>query len=412
MPAPRVVITGIGMLTPLGQDVDSTWQAILRGESGAGPITLFDAEAYDVRIACEVKGFDPAVHMDRKVARHLDRFAQLGVAAAKQAVADSGLEITEANATRIGVVVGSGIGGITTFEKQFTILLEKGPARVSPYLIPMMISDMAAGVISIEVGARGPNMSIVTACASSAHSIGEAAEMIRRGAATAMICGGAEATIGPTAMAGFSSMKALSSRNDDPATASRPFDRTRDGFVMGEGSGILVLEEYEHAKARGAKIYGEVLGYGATGDAYHMTSPDVEGRGAMSVLRRALEQAGLTPEQIDYINAHGTSTPLNDRVETTAIKAVFGDAAYRVPVSSTKSMTGHLLGAAGAIEAIFCLLAMRDSVVPATMHYQEPDPDCDLDYVPNTPRQMAVSIAMSNSFGFGGHNATLILGKV
>jgi 3-oxoacyl-[acyl-carrier-protein] synthase II len=255
-------------------------------------------------------------------------------------------------------------------------------------------------------------MSIVTACASSAHSIGEAAEMIRRGAATAMICGGAEATIGPTAMAGFSSMKALSSRNDDPATASRPFDRTRDGFVMGEGSGILVLEEYEHAKARGAKIYGEVLGYGATGDAYHMTSPDVEGRGAMSVLRRALEQAGLTPEQIDYINAHGTSTPLNDRVETTAIKAVFGDAAYRVPVSSTKSMTGHLLGAAGAIEAIFCLLAMRDSVVPATMHYQEPDPDCDLDYVPNTPRQMAVSIAMSNSFGFGGHNATLILGKV
>ncbi|HOS43203.1 MAG TPA: beta-ketoacyl-ACP synthase II [Armatimonadota bacterium] len=385
---------------------------MLRGESGAGPITHFDAEGYDARFACEVKGFDPSAFMDRKVARHLDRFAQIGLAAAKEAVADSGLEITDANAERIGVVVGSGIGGIATFEKQHSILLEKGPGRVSPYLIPMLISDMAAGIISIETGARGPNMAIVTACASSAHSIGEAVEMVRRGAATAVITGGAEATICPVAMAGFSSMKALSFRNADPRRASRPFDRQRDGFVMGEGAGILVVEDYAHAAARGATIYGEVLGYGATGDAYHMTSPDLEGRGAISVMRRALAQAGLDPGQLGYINAHGTSTPLNDRVETAAIKDVFGEAAYRVPVSSTKSMTGHLLGAAGAMEAIFCVLGMRDQVIPATINYEEPDPDCDLDYVPNTPRAAAYTTAMSNSFGFGGHNACLIIGKV
>ena len=359
-----------------------------------------------------MKGFDPSAFMDRKVARHLDRFAQIGLAAAKEAVADSGLEITDANAERIGVVVGSGIGGIATFEKQHSILLEKGPGRVSPYLIPMLISDMAAGIISIETGARGPNMAIVTACASSAHSIGEAVEMVRRGAATAVITGGAEATICPVAMAGFSSMKALSFRNADPRRASRPFDRQRDGFVMGEGAGILVVEDYAHAAARGATIYGEVLGYGATGDAYHMTSPDLEGRGAISVMRRALAQAGLDPGQLGYINAHGTSTPLNDRVETAAIKDVFGEAAYRVPVSSTKSMTGHLLGAAGAMEAIFCVLGMRDQVIPATINYEEPDPDCDLDYVPNTPRAAAYTTAMSNSFGFGGHNACLIIGKV
>ncbi len=412
MTAPRVVITGIGMLSPLGHSVEATWQAILRGESGAGPITHFDAEGYDARFACEVKGFDPSAFMDRKVARHLDRFAQIGLAAAKEAVADSGLEITDANAERIGVVVGSGIGGIATFEKQHSILLEKGPGRVSPYLIPMLISDMAAGIISIETGARGPNMAIVTACASSAHSIGEAVEMVRRGAATAVITGGAEATICPVAMAGFSSMKALSFRNADPRRASRPFDRQRDGFVMGEGAGILVVEDYAHAAARGATIYGEVLGYGATGDAYHMTSPDLEGRGAISVMRRALAQAGLDPGQLGYINAHGTSTPLNDRVETAAIKDVFGEAAYRVPVSSTKSMTGHLLGAAGAMEAIFCVLGMRDQVIPATINYEEPDPDCDLDYVPNTPRAAAYTTAMSNSFGFGGHNACLIIGKV
>ncbi len=412
MTAPRVVITGIGMLSPLGHSVEATWQAILRGESGAGPITHFDAEGYDARFACEVKEFDPTAFMDRKVARHLDRYAQIGLAAAKEAMADSGLEITDANAERVGVVVGSGIGGIATFEKQHSILLEKGPGRVSPYLIPMLISDMAAGVISIETGARGPNMAIVTACASSAHAIGEAVEMVRRGAADAVITGGAEATIVPVAMAGFSSMKALSFRNDDPHHASRPFDRQRDGFVMGEGSGILVVEEYEHAKARGAKIYGEVLGYGATGDAYHMTSPDIEGRGAMSVMRKALAQARLAPDQVGYISAHGTSTPLNDRVETAAIKEVFGVAAYRVPVSSTKSMTGHLLGAAGAVEAIFCVLGMRDKVIPATINYEEPDPDCDLDYVPNTPREAAYTTAMSNSFGFGGHNACLILGKV
>ena len=412
MSTPRVVITGAGAVTPVGIGVEATWQSILQGVSGASTITAFDPEGYDTRFACEVKDFEPADFMDRRIAKHTDRFAQFALASARMAITDAGLEITDALAPAVGVVIGSGIGGMATLEKQHGILMEKGPNRVSPYMIPMMISDMAAGLVSIELGARGPNMAVVTACASSGNAIGEAAAMIRRGDATVMVTGGAEATITQLSVAAFASMKALSSRNDDPAHASRPFDKTRDGFVMGEGSAILILEDYEFARARGAKIYGEILGYGATGDAHHITSPDPEGRGAMSAMERALRQAGLSPDALSYINAHGTSTDANDRTETAAMKQVFGDAAYRIPISSTKSMTGHMLGAAGAVELLFCLLAMRDGVIPATINYTEPDPDCDLDYVPNTPRQLPVRYAMSNSFGFGGHNASLIVGKI
>jgi len=412
MITPRVVITGVGAVTPLGIGIDATWQSILRGVSGAGPITSFDVSQYDARFACEVKGFEPTDYVDRKAAKHMDRFVQFSVVAGQMALKDSGLEITEENASDIGVVIGSGIGGMATWEKQHAILLERGPSRVSPYLIPMMICDMAAGMVSIELGARGPNMCVVTACASGANAIGEAAEMIRRGSSKMMVTGGSEAAIVPVSIAGFASMKALSFRNDDAEHASRPFDATRDGFVMGEGSGIIILEEYEHARARGAHIYGEICGYGATGDAYHMTSPDLSGRGGIAAMTAALKQAGISPEQVGYINAHGTSTPANDRIETLAIKKAFGDCAYQIPVSSTKSMTGHLLGAAGAIELIFCLLAMRDNVIPATTNYSTPDPDCDLDYVPNTPREGKINYALSNSLGFGGHNATLIVGRV
>ena len=412
MITPRVVITGVGAVTPLGIGIDATWQSILRGVSGAGPITSFDVSQYDARFACEVKGFEPTDYVDRKAAKHMDRFVQFSVVAGQMALKDSGLEITEENASDIGVVIGSGIGGMATWEKQHAILLERGPSRVSPYLIPMMICDMAAGMVSIELGARGPNMCVVTACASGANAIGEAAEMIRRGSSKMMVTGGSEAAIVPVSIAGFASMKALSFRNDDAEHASRPFDATRDGFVMGEGSGIIILEEYEHARARGAHIYGEICGYGATGDAYHMTSPDLSGRGGIAAMTAALKQAGISPEQVGYINAHGTSTPANDRIETLAIKKAFGDCAYQIPVSSTKSMTGHLLGAAGAIELIFCLLAMRDNVIPATTNYSTPDPDCDLDYVPNTPREGKINYALSNSLGFGGHNATLVVGRV
>jgi len=411
MTATRVVITGVGLVTPVGIGVDATWRSILAGVSGAAPITSFDTTEFDVKFACPIQDFEPTDYIDKRTAKHMDRYAQLALTAAKFAMADSGLEITDALAPEVGVAIGSGIGGMATWEKQHAILLEKGPNRVSPYVIPMLIADIASGMVSIEFGARGPNMTVVTACASSAHSIGESAEMIRRGAATAMITGGAEAPITPLGCAGFAAMKALSFRNDDILHASRPFDRLRDGFVIGEGTGILILENYDHARARGAKIYGEILGYGATGDAYHMTAPDVEGKGAAGAMRQALRQAGLTPEQISYINAHGTSTPANDKIESLAIRTVFGDAAYHTPVSSTKSMTGHLLGAAGAVELIFCLLAMRDSVLPPTTNYEEPDPDCDLDYVPNTSREATVTYAMSNSFGFGGHNASLIVGK-
>lgn len=410
MTASRVVVTGVGAITPLGIGIEATWQRLVRGDSGAGPITAFETEGFGVRFACEVKDFNPDEYMDRRTSKHLDRFCQFAVSAAKMAQADAGLEITEENAADVGVIIGSGIGGMITWEKQHAILLEKGPNRVSPYLIPMLISDMAAGAVSIELGATGPNMGVVTACASSAHAIGEATEMIRRGAAKVVITGGAEATITPLAIAGFASMKALSTRNDDPARASRPFDATRDGFVMGEGAGILIIEEYEHAKARGANILGEILGYGASGDAYHMTAPDLSGKGAIACMTAALKQAGL--DRVDYINAHGTSTPANDKIETMALKQLFGDAAYRIPVSSTKSMTGHLLGAGGAVELIFCLRAIREGVIPATINYREPDPECDLDYVPNEARQAKIRTAMSNSFGFGGHNAALIVGAV
>lgn len=412
MTTPRVVITGVGAVTPLGLNVDTTWQSALRGVSGAGPITAFDAAEFDVRFACQVKDFDPEASLDKRTARHLDRFAQLAVVAAQMAVADSGLDITDALSPEVGVIIGSGIGGLATLEKQHSILLEKGPNRISPYLIPMLISDMAAGYASIALGARGPNMSIVTACASGSNAIGEAGEMIRRGSAKAIITGGAEATITPIAVGGFASMKALSTRNDDAQHASRPFDRTRDGFVIGEGAGILVLEDYDFARARGARIYGELLGYGATGDAYHMTAPDAEGRGAVKAMSLALRQAGLSPAQIDYINAHGTSTPANDRIETRAIKSLFGADAARTPISSTKSMTGHLLGASGAVELILCLLSIRDKVLLPTINYTEVDPECDLDYIPNTPRNATITRAMSNSFGFGGHNACLIVGSV
>lgn len=412
MSTPRVVVTGVAAVTPVGIGAEASWQALMAGKSGAATITAFDPEGYDARFACEVKDFDPLEYIDRRVAKHTDRFVQFAIAAAKMALSDSGLEITEELSPEIGVVVGSGIGGMQTWEKQHTQLITKGPNRVSPYLIPMLISDMASGMVSIELGARGPNMCIVTACASGGNAIGEAAEMIRRGAATAMITGGTEATITPLAIAGFASMKALSFRNDEPLHASRPFDKTRDGFVMGEGSGILIIENYDHARARGAKIYGEILGYGATGDAYHMTAPDSEGRGAACAMERALKQSGLAIDQIDYINAHGTSTTANDKLETLAVKQVFGNIAYRVPISSTKSMTGHMLGAAGAVELIFCLQAMQNNVIPPTMHYHTPDEECDLDYVPNCPREAKINAAMSNSFGFGGHNASLIVGKV
>ncbi len=412
MTATRVVITGIGLVTPVGIGVDATWRAIQAGVSSAGPITAFDASAYDARFACQIHDFEPTDFIDKRQVKHLDRYTQFALAAAQMAVADSGLEITEELAPNVGVIIGSGIGGMATWEKQHAILMEKGPNRVSPFLIPMLIADTASGMVSIAFNAQGPNMAVVTACASSAHSIGESAEMIRRGAATAMICGGAEATITPLAVAGFASMKALSFRNDDPLHASRPFDKGRDGFVMGEGSGVLILEEYEHARARGAKIYGELIGYGASGDAHHMTAPHPCGTGIAGAMARAMKQAGVAPEQIGYINAHGTSTAANDRIESMAMHTAFGEAAYRVPVSSTKSMTGHLLGAAGAVEIILCLLGMRDGVLPPTINYSEPDPECDLDYVPNEARAATYGIAMSNSLGFGGHNASLIVAKV
>ncbi len=412
MSAKRVVVTGMGAVTPLGIGIDSFWQSIVECKSGATAVTGYDTTDHVTTIACEIKEFDASNWIDRKTVKHMDRFVQFAAVASKFAMEDSGLEITDELSDEVGVIIGSGIGGMSTLEKQHTALVERGPNRVSPYMIPMLISDMASGMVSIEHNAKGPNMSIVTACASAAHSIGEAAEMIRRGAMKVAITGGAEATITPFAMSGFGSMKAMSTRNDDPATASRPFDKTRDGFVMGEGAGVIILEEYEFAKARGAKIYGELVGYGATGDAYHITSPDSEGRGAVKAMQMALRQAGISPEEISYINAHGTSTPTNDRVETMAVKSVFGDAAYKIPMSSTKSMTGHLLGASGAIELIICLKAMNADFLPATINYSEPDPECDLDCIPNTPRQGKIKYAMSNSFGFGGHNASLIVGKI
>jgi 3-oxoacyl-[acyl-carrier-protein] synthase II len=405
----RVVITGLGALTPLGIGVEPTWEGVRAGRSGIGPITLFDSTDFTSRIAGEVKGFDPEAWLDPRDVRHTDRFVQFAVAAAKQAVADAGLDLAQTDMDRVGVLIGSGIGGAWTWEAQHRVLLERGPNRISPYFIPMMILDMASGRVAMEFGARGPNISIATACATSAHSIGEATEMICRDAADVMIAGGSEAAVSALSVAGFCALRALSRRNDDPPAACRPFDADRDGFVMAEGAGVVVLEERERAVRRGAHIHGEVLGYGASADAYHITAPQPDGDGMALSMQAALRRAALPAERIDYVNAHGTATQAGDIAETLAIKQVFGDRAPATPCSSSKSMLGHLLGAGGAVETIICLMAIRDQVLPPTINLQRPDPQCDLDYVPNEARPALVKIAMSNSFGFGGHNATLIV---
>ncbi len=403
----RVVVTGAGAITPLGHTAAETWQAMVAGKSGVGAITAFDAEGVASRIAGEVKGFDPTVRLDRKEARHMDRYTQLAMFAGLDALEDSGLRVEDLP-ERVGVLIGSGIGGIETLMTQGEVLLQKGPGRVSPFLIPMMISNMASGILANHTGAKGPCSTVVTACASATHAIGDAYHIVARGDADAMLTGGAEAAVHPIALAGFTNMKALSCRNDSPEEASRPFDADRDGFVLAEGAAIVVLEEYEHARARGADILGEIIGYGLSGDAYHMTQPAPRGEGARRAMQMALRNAALNPEDIDYINAHGTSTPANDPRETEAIHDAFGPAAKGLPVSSTKSMTGHLLGAGGAVELIACLMTMRTGVIPPTINYTTPDPECDLDYVPNEARQATVKVSMSNSFGFGGQNAVLI----
>jgi 3-oxoacyl-[acyl-carrier-protein] synthase II len=395
----------------LGNNVKDTWDALLAGRSGAAPITAFDASAHKTKFAAEVKGFDAASLFGVREARKMDRFTQFATAAALEALEQSGLKIDDANRDRIGILIGSGIGGIITMLEQYEVMKERGPERVSPFLIPMMISDGAAGNLAIRVGARGPNMALATACASGTNALGEAAEMIRRGAADVMIAGASEASISALAMAGMNVMTALSTRNDDPQHASRPFDKNRDGFLMAEGAGILILESLEHAQARGATILCEFAGYGTSDDAFHISAPAENGAGAAISMQLALENAEFSPADIDYINAHGTSTQLNDKSETAAIKAVFGKHAYKVPVSSTKSMTGHLLGASGALEAVVGALTILNGIVPATINYETPDPVCDLDYVPNQPRELKVDRVMSNSFGFGGHNATLILSR-
>ena len=408
----RVVVTGMGLVSPVGLDVEASWRRLIAGESGIGPIGRFDAACHDTRIAGEVKGFDAAAVVGAKAARRTDRFVQLAMAAAREAVTQAGLEVDATNADRVGVIIGSGIGGIESLEHGARTILERGPSRVSPFLVPMLIADMASGEVSIWLGAKATNWAPVSACATSAHAIGESAEIIRRGEADVMVTGGAEAPVTPLSVAAFGNMKALSRRNDEPRRASRPFDKERDGFVIAEGAAIVVLEAAEHAEARGARAFGEVAGYGSTADASHITQPAPAGEGAARAMRLALRQAGLEPSAIDYINAHGTSTPLNDAFETQAIKSVFGDHAARVAISSTKSMTGHLLGAAGALEAIVCLKAIAEAVVPPTINLDNPDPECDLDYVPHTARQMTVRAALSNSLGFGGHNACLVLRAV
>ena len=407
----RVVVTGMGALAPNGNDLESFWAALLAGRSGIGPITRFDTSRHEVKIAGEVKDFDPEAALDRKEVRRNDPFTHYAVYVATQAFAHAGLDMAKTDPERVGVIFGSGIGGIQTHEAQHTVLMEKGPDRVSPFYVPMMISDMAPGMISMKLGAKGPNYATVSACASAAHAIGEAARKIQYGEAEVMITGGSEAAVSPISIAGFASAKTLSTRNDEPERASRPFDAQRNGFVMGEGGGALVLEELEHARRRGAEIWGEFLGLGFTADAYHQTSMAPGGEGGVRAVRLALKDAGLAPEDIGYINAHGTSTTLGDSQETAAIKAVFGAHARRCPVSSTKSMTGHLLGAAGAIESIACIMALKRGVVPPTINYENPDPACDLDYVPNQARSLQVRYALNNSFGFGGHNAALVFGR-
>lgn len=404
----RVVVTGLGLITSLGHDLATNWEALTQGKSGVGEITAYDSSDFRVHIGAEVRDFDPTLYMDRKEARRNDPYEQLAIATTKQALEQSGLKITEENADEIGVYIGSGIGGLVTLHDQFRVLCEKGPNRISPFFINMMIVDGAPGIVSILTGARGPNWAAVSACATSGNTIGEAWETIRRGDATAMIAGGSEKSITPISMAAFDNMTALSRRNDDPQGACRPFDATRDGFVMGEGSGMLILEELESAKARGATILAEMVGYGCTADASHITSPAPGGAGLVRAMQRALKKANLRPDQVDYINAHGTSTPPNDGHETAAIKTCFGDYAHKLPISSTKSMTGHTLGAAGAVEAVISIMAIQTGIIPPTINLHHPDPECDLDYVPNKARQATVNVALSNSMGFGGHNTCLI----
>lgn len=407
----RVVVTGVGAISAIGLDTASYWEGLRNGVSGLGPITQFEAKDYPSRIAFEVKGFEPEKWMDRKEARRIDRYAQFAICGTAQALADAGLDLGKEDLDRIGVVIGSGIGGFHTQEEQHTLLVQRGPNRISPFLIPMLIINLASGLVAMRHKIRGPNFAVVTACASGAHAIGQAARVIERGDADVMVTGGAESAITPFAYAGFCNMGALSTRNDAGPAACCPFDARRDGFIMGEGAGIVVLESLEHAQARGARILAEVIGYGSSGDAHHMTAPDPEGRGAALAMRRCLEDAGVKPEEIDYLNAHGTSTQLNDKCETKAVKEVFGAAARKVAISSTKSMVGHTLGASGALEFVAIILAARDGFIPPTINYAQPDPECDLDYTPNRGVAREVRVAMSNSFGFGGQNAVLMVRK-
>jgi 3-oxoacyl-[acyl-carrier-protein] synthase II len=405
----RVVITGMGIISPLGIGKEKYWESLVEGKNGISTITRFDVSEYQTKIAGEVNDFNPMDYMDRKEAKRMDRFTQFAVAAGILAIEDAGINLKKENKDNIGVVFGTGIGGTETFEEQHKILQKRGPNRVSPFFVPMLICNMAAGQLSIQLGLRGPNTTIVTACASSTNAIGEAFKILQRGDAEIILSGGSEAAITPMSLAGFCSMKAMTTHNEEPEKASRPFDAQRDGFVLSEGAGVIVLETLEHAKSRGAQIYAEIAGYGCTADAYHITAPAPEGEGAMKAMERAIKDAGIKPEDVDYINAHGTSTPLNDKFETAAIKNLFGKHAYSLSVSSTKSMMGHLLGAAGVVEVIATALTINTGIVPPTINYKNPDPECDLDYVPNICRKMPVNVALSNSLGFGGHNASLVL---
>lgn len=404
----RVVITGVGLVTPCGIGIDNVWQDIINGKSGISRITRFDTTNFETKIAGEVKNFNPEDYIPPKDIRRMDLFIQYCLAATKIAINDAGLDMKKEDSERVGVLVGTGLGGLPTLEKYHSILLERGPGRISPFFIPMLIANLAPGHIAMQHGIKGPNLCIVTACATGAHSIGDAFRIIQYGDADVMVAGGTEANLTPLTVGGFNAMKALSRRNDEPEKASRPFDKDRDGFVVAEGSGIIIMEELEHARARGAKIYAEIVGYGYNSDAYHITAPCPDGDGFIRCMRMALRDAHISSDDVDYINAHGTSTDLNDQIETLAIKKVFGDKAYKIPVSSTKSMTGHLLGAAGAVEAIFTVLSIRNQICPPTINYTTPDPDCDLDYVPNKAREHEINVALSNSFGFGGTNCTLV----
>lgn len=407
----RVVVTGVGLVLPNGIGVNRAWKNICDGKSGIGFITRFDTSGFETKIAGEVKDFNPELYIEKKEIKKMDLFIQYAIAATQEAIRDAELKINSENSERIGVIVGTGLGGLPSIEKYHKVLMEKGPGRITPFFIPMLIANLASGQIAIQFGAKGPNTCVVTACATGAHCIGDAFRAIVYGDADAMITGGTEANITPLTIGGFNAMKALSTRNDEPTKASRPFEKNRDGFVVAEGAGILILEELQFALRRDARIYGELIGYGYTGDAYHITAPPPDGDGAVRCMRMALKDAGIHPEEVDYINAHGTSTPLNDLTETIAIKKVFGEHAKKIPISATKSMTGHLLGAAGSTEAVFTLLSIRDGIIPPTINYEDPDPQCDLDYVPNVARNQPLNIAMSNAFGFGGTNATLIFKK-